>query len=194
MKFQYIIPALFSLAMLSSSAYADEKERPVHAGAMVGLGLPSAFSVQGLVKYKNLIGGNLELGMTPTLSISDSTLHQEMFDVSARVYPFRGDFFLGLGIGRQRLTAETLQSAAGVSEDAKMTVNTTFLSPRLGFIHRWSFGFAIGMDLAVEIPLAGDVSTFSSNGNLPSNITKLGDRVKTTPIPVLHLLQLGYIF
>jgi hypothetical protein len=125
-----------------------------------------------------------------------------MYDLSLKVFPFRGDLIVGFGVGAQRLTALTNQSYAGVSGTERVSVNTVFLSPRLGFIHRFDIGLAIGMDIGCELPISGETTNnVSTSQPLPpgtvlptGKASDFADRVRTTPIPILHLLQLGYIF
>lgn len=206
MRKTFLFSSIAALLCLSMPALADEKpvekERSFQPGVLVGLGLPSPLSIAGSVKYKRLLSLNLELGFLPAIDVSDLTIHQEMFDASVRVFPFRGAFFLGFGVGEQRLTASTQQTFAGVSGTERVSVSTTFLSPRLGFIKRWDFGLAIGMDVGVELPIAGETTNnISTSQPLPpgtalstGKATDFADRIKTTPIPIVHLLQLGYIF
>lgn len=198
----------------TTNASADEYKPlgPFHVGATVGAGFPSPISVQGVFKYKKLIGANLELGMLPEINTSFGygiRLHQEMIDFGVHVYPFSGAFFLGLGIGAQRLTAtgeaNTTYNGTYVTGDASAVVSTVFLSPRLGLLHRFDFGLAIGMDVGVELPISGsvDLNRTATSPKYPGqsfslpitqDVADIGNRVKTTPIPIIHILQLGYLF
>ncbi len=195
--------SLLATALLLSTASVTQADEfaplgPVHLGATVGIGVPSPVSLQGVFKYKKLIGANLELGMLPEINVSDIRVHQEMIDASVHLYPFSGAFFVGLGIGAQRLTALGATSSQGVSGDAKAVVNTTFLYPRLGFLHRFDFGLALGMDIGVELPVSGSADVSANAGGVslpvPKGVSDISDKMRTLPIPVVHLLQVGYLF
>lgn len=170
-----------------------------HIGPLVGVGAPSPISGQLAIKYKRFLGANLELGFLPEVGvpgIDNTHIHQEMFDAGLRVYPFGGAFFLGCGIGAQSITVITQQSQQGFTGNATASVNTTFVSPRLGWLYRFDFGLAIGADFAVQIPVGGSTAISVDNVNIspPKEVTDITDKVKTTPIPMFHLLELGYMF
>ena len=145
--------------------------------------------------------------MLPTISAQDVSAHTESIDGSLRLYPFRGAFFLGCGLGARRMSASinnqsfTYQGASGVGQGT-MTVNTTFIDPRLGFLKRFDGGFSLGMDVALEVPVDGNVNASISGvagGKQvsvapPQKVLDAGNTVKGTVIPVVHLLQLGYVF
>ncbi len=191
------------VTFVAATAHADDFNPlgPVRLGVLGGIGLPSPVSAQLLFKYKEIVGANLELGMLPevTVPVGDSVkVHQEMIDLSVRFYPFKGAFFLACGIGSQSLTVTGKAMRNGVTGDADVKVSTVFVSPRLGFIHKFTFGLAIGMDLGVEIPINGNIKTDASIAgvavNVPQEALDVANKIKTTPIPIIHLLQLGYIF
>jgi hypothetical protein len=212
MRLSLVSALAASALLLASPALAEDKKDagynplgPVRLGVLAGAGAPSAVSGQLVFKYKEVIGANLELGMLPDLTINPVTVSQKMWDASVRVYPFKGAFFLGCGIGQQWLDANGSVTQDGITGTAGMEVKTTFIMPRLGLMHRFSFGLAIGADIGVEIPIAGDTSTTQSvssnypvppgfNLTPPKDAQDIADKIKTTPIPVLHVLQLGYIF
>ncbi len=144
---------------------------------------------------------NLELGMLPEISPPigyDVKVHQEMIDFSARLYPFKGAFFVGCGVGAQRLTVKATDTQNGYTGDGNVVVNTLFVSPRLGFVHKFSFGLAVGMDGGVELPISGGVDASVNVAGFsiapPREALDVANKVKVTPIPIVHLLQLGYIF
>lgn len=174
---------------------------PVRLGVLVGIGIPSPASAQLLFKYKEVVGANLELGMLPTLSVPighDVKIHQEMIDFSLRLYPFKGAFFLGCGLGAQKISVNGKETSNGHTGTGSASVNTTFVSPRLGFVHKFDFGLALGMDIGAEIPIGGSVDVSIDAGGVslspPKEVVDLANTIKSTPIPIIHLLQVGYIF
>lgn len=203
--FKNIVATLFAVVLMfaASNSYATEKGPlgDFRVGATVGAGLPSPISGQLLVKYKDVVGLNAEYGFLPELTLptkEDVKVSQHMADFALHVYPFKGAFFLGCGVGFQNLTASSQVTDQGVTGTATASVDTVFVSPRLGFLHRFDFGLALGMDVGVQLPVSGSTSVGGqANGvqlPVPKAATDVTDTIKTTPIPIVHLLQLGYIF
>jgi len=204
--YKTVVSVLFaSVLFLASGISHAEEKRPLlgdfNAGATVGVGLPSPVSFQLLGKYKKLVGVNVEYGFLPELRLpvgDGVNISQHMADFSLHLYPFKGAFFLGCGVGFQNLAASATTTQQGVTGKATAEVDTVFLSPRLGFLHRFDFGLAIGMDVGVQLPVSGSTSISGSAGGVnltpPKDATDVADKIQTTPIPIVHLLQLGYVF
>lgn len=202
--FKYLAGVIAAVSVLLFANISNAETKPplgdFRVGATVGAGLPSPISGQLLVKYKNVVGANAELGFLPELTLpvgDDVKVKQHMADFSLRAYPFKGAFFLGCGLGFQSLSASAKTTQQGVTGDATATVDTLFLSPRLGFLHRFDFGLAVGMDVGVQLPVSGSTSMSGSVGGValtpPKDAMDVADKVQTTPIPIVHLLQLGYV-
>jgi hypothetical protein len=211
MKLHLISALCIGSLMLASPAFADDGFNPLgplHVGVEVGVGIPSPLSGDLVIKYKNIVGANLEVGELPQLTLPGGngiTVSQQMWDASLRLYPFKGALFVGCGIGQQWLNAGGSVTEAGVTGIATMQVQTTFVSPRIGLLHRFGFGLTIGADVGVEIPVSGTTSTSQSVAtNLPVppgfqltppvDATNVANSIKTAPIPIIHILQLGYMF
>lgn len=204
MKFGSLVSVLIASSILlgANSAKAEDFNPlgPVRLGAMAGVGVPSPISAQAIFKYKEVVGANLELGMLPelTLPIADEAkVSQKMVDVSARLYPFKGAFFLGCGLGTQNLSLKARQTEQGVTGEVNLQSDTLFISPRIGFVHKFDFGLAIGMDIGAMIPFSNSLKTTGTIAGIPVNPPKealdAATFVGKTPVPIIHLLQLGYI-
>jgi hypothetical protein len=188
-----------------TQAAADEdaarSARTSRAGALVGPGVPSIVSAQALVKFDGLVGVAAEGGFLPTVGVpiaDDATFQQWMIDAAVRIYPFRNAVFLGCALGMQRIEATATTSAQGSTATAGVVTKTLFVMPQIGFVHRFRSGFSIGMDVGVELPVSGTTAlTSTANGNVvepPQEVADAMRFVEKAPIPVLHLLQLGYMF
>ncbi len=189
---------ILTILFIAKTSYASDNEPsllgPARLGALVGIGAPSPFSGQIVFKYKDLIGFNSELSFLPEfkLPIKETFyLEQNQIDFSGRVYPFRGMFFLGCGVGLQQITIKNnYQSNNPSSTD----INNVFISPRLGILHRFNGGFSLGMDLGALIPFSSSIRRTNSEKEIPKEVYNISDAVEKTPIPFIHLLQIGYIF
>lgn len=207
--FKFIASFLCACALILTTtlSHAEDKKTLLgdwNLGATVGAGVPSPISGQVLVKYKKVIGLNAEYGFLPTLTLpggDNIQVSQHMADFGLHVYPFKGAFFLGCGMGFQNLSASatTTQQVQGqsVTGQATASVDTVFVSPRLGFLHRFDFGLAIGMDVGVQIPVSGSTTISGSADGValtpPKGATDVAHTIQTTPIPIIHLLQLGWV-
>ena len=214
MKLSLLTALTLGSLLLATPALADESGGfnplgPVRLGVLAGAGFPSPVSAQLVFKYNDWIGANLELGELPPVTIgvgNGITLSQKMWDASLRLYPFKGAFFLGCGIGQQWLDANGSVTQDDVTGTAGMEVKTTFVSPRIGLMHRFGFGLTIGADIGVEVPIDGQSSTTQSVSTTlpippgfpgltpPQDAKNLSDKIQSTPIPIIHILQLGYLF
>ena len=196
------------IALCSNSAHSEEKKNSefaplgdFHVGATAGIGLPTPFSGQALVKYKNLIGVNAEYGFLPEIKVpisEDLRVKASSLEASFRLYPFRGSFFLGCGFGSQKISASATVSEMNVRAPVSAETTTTFLSPRIGFLHRFDFGLSLGMDVGVQVPLSGktDFSVPEFQGkqlSIPAEVTDASRYAEKTWVPIVHILQLGYV-
>lgn len=173
---------------------------PVRLGALVGAGFPSLVSGQIVFKLHDWVGLTGSYGATPSISLpvaSDASLSQHGFNATARVYPFRGAFFLGLGLGQSTVTGRAAESAYGVSAAASAMTRTTYVLPELGFLYRFSFGLTIGADIALQLPIAATSSSSASVAGtavgLPDDVRQTLASLETTPVPVIHFLRIGFV-
>lgn len=169
-------------------------------GALASAGFPSAIAGQIVFKAADWVGATASYGATPALPIpvaDDARISQRGFSATARVYPFRGAFFLGLGGGQSTMTGEIAQSGSGVRAQSSVRTRTAYVMPELGFLHRFAFGLAIGADVGLQVPVSSSSeTTASANGSAVAAPAELRDAMRSlgsTPIPVLNFLRLGYV-
>src|SRR5882724_5927566 len=110
---------------------AEPPQRParehVQVGALLGVSFPRPLSVEGLIKLEKLAALGVDYGSLPQISISGVQLTSWAVAGSARVFPFRGPFFVGLRAGRQHLMADATVTAYGYAVPLELSVDTTFL-------------------------------------------------------------------
>ncbi len=196
-------PLLRGRSDQAAEAPASEHEGALGAlriGALAGAGFPSAVSGQIVLKLAGWVGATASYGATPSVSVPvapGTTLSQRGFSATARVYPFRGAFFVGVGGGQSVVSSQSSATTQGAYAQNRMQATTAYVVPELGLLHRFSFGLAIGADVGVQIPVASHSATTSSlNGSIASTPSELRDAmafVATKPIPVLNFLRLGYV-
>jgi hypothetical protein len=164
-------------------------------GALAGVGAPSIFSGEALAKIGDWVGLSGDYGVAPSLSVpignGGATISQTTVSAGARVYPFRGAFFLGGAVGQQSVDAKVTQSAQGVTGAANFQTKTMFIEPQIGLLYRFKFGLAIGCDVGLEIPV--QASGQSSMQQLPGPLEQAMTYAEKGPIPSVNLLRLGYV-
>jgi hypothetical protein len=172
---------------------------PFRLGVLVGGGLPEILSLGGQLKLTRFFGAGVNIGLIPTVKIAyygDATLSYQEYDAYGHIYPFGGAFFLGAGVGYATIHG-TLASKfnlapvqamypgvtgipASVDVSSEGQVRTLVLTPQLGFLKVFDIGFAIGIDVGAQIPIAPSKVEFSTAApGLPDPIASV---VQTTYI------------
>lgn len=205
---------------------------PFRVGVLVGGGLPEVLSLGGQLKLTRFFGAGINIGLIPTVKIGfygDATLSYQEYDAYGRIYPFGGAFFVGAGAGYATVRG-TLATNYGLSSQqrtefmagcqlaggidcvipaaldvsSRASVRTLVLTPQIGFMHIFGSGFAIGLDVGAQIPIAPSKIDFStSTTQLPAAIQSVVqtqyidpndqkvrsslDKIGRTPLPTFNL-------
>ena len=167
-------------------------------GALAGVGAPSIFSGEGLAKIGDWVGIQGDYGSGPAITMpvgnGGATISQITVSGGARIFPFRGAFFVGAAVGQQSVNAKVTQSAQGVSGGANFSTSTIFVEPQIGILYRSSFGLAVGCDVGLEIPMtAHGQSSVSEGMPLPGPLQQAMTYAEKGPIPSVNILRLGYV-
>jgi hypothetical protein len=154
---------------------------PFRIGVLVGGGLPEILSLGGQIKLTRFIGAGINIGLIPTVKISyygEAKLSYQEYDAYGRLYPFGGSFFLGAGVGYATIKgtlnssistadAPPQYSGAGIPNpilvDSQGSVRTLVLTPQLGFMKIFGSGFAFGLDVGAQLPIAPSKVDFATN-------------------------------
>src|SRR5438128_2668827 len=68
----------------------------VRVGALGGVGFPRPLMIEGVIGIERALAVGVEYGFMPQSSIADVDMTLWSLAGTARVFPFRGPFFLGL--------------------------------------------------------------------------------------------------
>ncbi|HEV8246749.1 MAG TPA: hypothetical protein VGP93_13320 [Polyangiaceae bacterium] len=200
----------------------EEEEHAFRIGPLLGLGLPSVFSIGGTLKLTRYIGAGVTFGIIPTLRLSyygDAVLSYHQYDIYGRIYPFGGGFFLGAGAGYvtvQGTLSKTIDISAyavpgsglpnSLEYESKGSVRTLVLTPVLGYLYTFGSGFSLGFDAGVQFPIAPSEVDFESKvqGGVPQAVVdqylgpvdkSVRDTLQTigrTPLPTFNL-RIGWL-
>ncbi|HKO53403.1 MAG TPA: hypothetical protein VJV79_37095 [Polyangiaceae bacterium] len=134
---------------------------PFRIGVLLGTGLPEVVSFGAQLKLTRFFGAGVNVGLIPTVKIKyygEAAQKYQEYDVYGHIYPFGGSFFLGTGVGYAQIDGTLVNrfQAAGATIDVTSyaTVRTLVLTPQIGFLKIFDVGFAIGVDIGAQIPIA----------------------------------------
>ncbi|MFZ5891029.1 MAG: hypothetical protein ACOY0T_08260 [Myxococcota bacterium] len=200
---------------------------PVRIGPLVGVGLPNMLSFGATSKITPYVGAGFNVGIIPTMRLAyygEATLVYREYDIYGRIYPFGGGFFLGTGIGYEQVRG-TLQGSVDLTQysippgvvpegyalpnaityQSRGLVRSMVLTPQLGYLHLFDFGFTLGVDVGAQIPVASSKVEFESDVK-PAELRQLPpfreeeakvrdtlERVGRVPIPTLNV-RAGWLF
>lgn len=166
---------------------------PLRVGVLGGVGFPQPLTVEGVAVLGGYVALGAEYGALPSTTIGG--VHASLWSLSgdARVFPFRGAFFVGLRAGHQRLMASTTITVASViSLPEDLTIDSWFLNPRVGFLWTTRVGLAIGVDVGVEIPVNASISSTLPLALAPSAQNTI-EALANGVVPTVDLLHVGLI-
>lgn len=171
-----------------------EKTEHFRIGVLGGVGFPRPLAVEGLFKVERTLALGAEYSVLPTLSISgvETTFHAIAAD--ARVFLFDGPFFIGLRAGHQHLGGAGTVTVNGYGAQGSVTVDTTFVNPRLGLLWTFEPGFTVGIDAGVQFPLSSTTSTTLPQGTaINQQALSIGHDFGSAVIPTIDLLRIGFL-
>jgi hypothetical protein len=180
-------------------------------GPILTLGAINPLGV-GVQFRGDYIGAGVDYQFMPSLSVSDTSARWSMLSVDARVFPFAGSFWVGLGFGYQSFRARRVEQTEYGRVEAEGTLGLPLIKLGLGFISR--SGLTMGIDLGVGFPLGSsdlelavttdsDASEFEDEpeyqdalATVRSSVDDAADAaVKLIPfIPQFNFFRIGYQF
>jgi hypothetical protein len=167
----------------------------VRIGVLGGVGFPRPLAIEGLVKVERLVVLGLEYSALPTMTISGAQVSFWAAAADVRFFPGRGNFFIGLRAGRQHLGGKgvlTVDPYGSVLES--VSIATTFLNPRIGFLWTWEPGVTLGIDLGVQLPIAKKIeSTLPSGYPATDEVMRVAHAFGGTALPTVDLIRLGVL-
>lgn len=148
----------------------------------------------------SLIGGSYkrEEGDTNT----DAEIRN--MEIQARYHPGGEAFFLGLAVGSHVVTVTRTESILTIPVRGEAEVQTTYLTPQLGWVKTWDSGLSVGFQLGWLIP-GNPTTSFESDApwlimltpdyaDLEREVKEQGDDLGGRSLPFLTLLRVGWMF
>ena len=190
-------------ATIATSPPADRAARApaehLRIGAIAGVGFPRPLAIEALIRIERLVVVGAEYGILPTITISGLRTNLWSLAADARVFPFRGAFFVGILAGRQHVGASTTLSLGSLSRGSlgslteDLSLDSWFVNARLGFLWTSHAGLAFGIDAGVQVPVGTTVSSTLPLSLYPPAQRRV-DSLGGTVLPTIDLLRLGLLF
>lgn len=176
----------------------SESPRKLQIGPAVSvLSMPRLMAAGVEAKYDRLWGLGLDWGYTPgsILGHSEATITQPQLNLS--VYPWRENFYAGVGLGYMNAHIEKNESGKQIEADARMLM----LIPRIGW--RWVFnsGFFLATEVGASICLTSSIESSSSDADLQemlgsrwvrSKMDNANQQMRGRVSPYFTLIQMGW--
>jgi hypothetical protein len=170
-----------------------EFARGVRIGAIGGVGFPRPLAVEAMIKLDRLAAFGAEYASLPATTIDGVQTSLWSLAADARVFPFRGAFFVGIRAGRQHVDASTpIAIAPFGSFGETLAIDSWFVNPRVGFLWTWSTGFTLGMEAGLQIPLGVAISSTFPLALDPQAKTTI-DTLGNTVLPTVDLIRIGLL-
>jgi len=172
-----------------------EQPEKFRIGALAGVGFPRPLSIELVTKIGGYVGLGAEYGLLPQISVEGVYTSTWAASGDLRVFPFRGAFFVGLRGGYQHMNAGMSVDVGGLgSASASADLDTWFVNPRVGLLWTMSYGFSLGIEAGVQVPVSTSFST-----TLPAPLAlqvRQSTPVQTLSgvLPTVDLLRIGALF
>jgi hypothetical protein len=156
---------------------------------------PPNLMVGAEVKVLGWMGASFEYGLFPKdQTINGISTSISSWSLGLRAYPFRGTFFVGAVFGSYQIGGS--QAVGLPPQTGTLQVKSLYLGPQIGWKWDFDFGLFLGLNLGYGFNLnyssvlaVPGVST----GDLASAKENL-DRVISFGVPVITLLEIGWLF
>jgi hypothetical protein len=159
------------------------------------LPIPGVYGVGLEAKFLNLVGVGIDYNAFPTVKLGDVKAGYNDLSFNARVFPWKGRFYLGAAVGSRSFSAKATDSASG--QEIKVEVKSTYIAPELGWRFVWTSGFFMGIDLGYQIVLSPKTTltlpaVASVDPTDKKNVQDAGDQIGKIGLPIVSLLQFGF--
>ncbi len=147
-------------------------------------------------KLGGWFGLSYDYGYVPDIKVKEVTVGWSNWSAGAKVFPFHGSFFLGALYGQRNLRLRAVDKSAPPLE-ARGRITSNYVAPELGWRFIGDTGFTMGIDLGWQL-----VTSHSTRLTIPGgydvqkekDVRDITDTLGKAGIPVLGLLQLGWMF
>lgn len=149
-------------------------------------------------KFMNRFGASIDYNLIPDINFSGVKAGYTDLSATARWFPFEGRFFVGAALGRREFHAKGSVTEAGITETAKIKVQSTYLAPEIGWRFVTEVGFFYGLDLGYQLILSKSttltIPSAIADASETQDVKDAGDQIGKIGLPIISLMQLGWYF
>lgn len=213
------ILAVILIGWLSTTVWAKDK---LGLSATALLGVPHPINLGFDARISETCGGGATGGkFSYTLKTNNTPVNLGSTNIEGRIRYFlwKKSFFIGSSLGWQSLTAEATKdisvtvgpTTTAVPTTVKVTVNSLFVTPHIGWFIVYDSGFTLGFEVGAQFPISPasslDVSTSSQYAllldlakqtdtyrTLDSDINDAAKKVGKLILPFVTILRIGWTF
>lgn len=170
-------------------------------GPTIGVGAPDGARFGLFLRWRGLLSAGGALSVLPETEIPglDTRVRRLSGEGYLRVHPLRGALFVGVAGGYAQTSGGRTEVQQGERVDLRAQASGIYVAPHIGFQWMLPMGMTIGCDAGVQIPVATQGPLFDAeHDGVSRNVDARGavanaTRYATTmPIPVIHVLEIGY--
>jgi hypothetical protein len=193
-------------AFQAQPAGADERPVPVdqanegdgvhklRVGAIAGIGFPRPLAIEPMVVLSGWVAVGGEYGVMPQMTIDGVQASSWSLAGDVRVFPFRGNFFVGLKMGHQHIDAATTVTVAPYgSAPEQLALDSFYVNPRIGFLWTSNAGLTLGVEAGVQIPLSASIDSSLPLSLAPSSVQNTVQSLGGAVLPTVDLLRIGLL-
>lgn len=144
-------------------------------------------------------------GFFPETKVASAKVRMDTYEIGGEWFPYQDSFFFGLALGDQIISANKKQDVLSFPIEAKISLATYYLTPKLGWRwvkpSGWVFGFDLGWQFALNATTSVDtegipelVKTSAQYKGVVKEVQDSGEKYGTIGLPAITLLHVGYLF
>ena len=157
----------------ASSDHVDGTDavHKLRVGAIAGVGFPRPLAIEPMVVLGGWVAVGGEYGVMPAMTLYGVQASLWSLAADVRVFPFRGNFFVGLKVGHQHIDASTTITVAPYgSAPEQLALDSFYVNPRIGFLWTSNAGLTLGVEAGVQIPVASSTDSSLPLALAPSSV------------------------
>ena len=167
----------------------------LRVGAIAGVGFPRPLAIEPMVVLGGWVALGAEYGVMPQMTIDGVQTDLWSLAGDVRVFPFRGNFFVGMKVGHQHIDASTTVTVAPYgSAPEQLQLDSFYVNPRIGFLWTFHAGFTLGVEAGVQVPLSASVDSSLPLALAPSSVQNTINALGGAVLPTVDLIRLGMLF
>lgn len=174
-------------------------------GIFAGINVPHALTYGLDYRHSSRLWGASIGAGTLDAEVEDVKAKMDSQEITARYFPWRSAFYVGLGYGKHEINASKTELIQGQNITVKASVDANYITPQVGWHWATSFGLTWGFEVGYLSPSGAKTEIDPGTTNpavlndpeyiaLKKDAEDQGDKFGNTGLPFVTLLRVGYQF